>query len=158
VDEEFFPPLSSRKSGIEERVDKVLYGEMSGYHIIDEYPLNESGPGITSNMAGGKDRCLAGVVGIEMLDCEELNLEMDDDKNEGHIEYMDNNYNSPHKLGYINMLAILPAYRKRGLGTTLINKAELLLKTIGAEEVMVCTWSTNDAALNLYKSIGYRIK
>eukprot|EP01080_Neovahlkampfia_damariscottae_P003909 gene3909-7122_t len=57
--------------------------------------------------------------------------------------------------GYIAMLAVDQAYRKRGIGKKLVNLAiETMIKE-GADEVVLETETFNGAALYLYEKLGF---
>ncbi|KAJ3083037.1 N-alpha-acetyltransferase 30 [Quaeritorhiza haematococci] len=81
-------------------------------------------------------------------------LAMDGDKNIGviickldrHLETM---------RGYIAMLAVAKEYRKRRIGSTLVNKAVSAMKEQGADEVVLETENTNSGALALYENLGF---
>ena len=62
-----------------------------------------------------------------------------------------NYWRTVKKRGYIAMLAVLPDYRRLGLGRKLVKKSIDQMKAEGADEVMLETEITNLAALRLYE-------
>jgi len=63
-----------------------------------------------------------------------------------------------HKMtlqGYIAMLAVNSAYRGKGLGTTLVEKAIYAMQAHGCNEVVLETEVTNKGALRLYEKLGF---
>jgi peptide alpha-N-acetyltransferase len=59
---------------------------------------------------------------------------------------------SKKKVGYIAMLAIDPAYRRKGLGRKLVDISINRMKENGADEVVLETEEQNVLALKLYES------
>ncbi|RLG22551.1 hypothetical protein DRN72_01565 [Methanosarcinales archaeon] len=59
---------------------------------------------------------------------------------------------------YINLLAVRPQYTGKGIGRSLLKTAEKRLEEKGIKRVKVCTWSTNEKAIMLYKSLGYYVE
>ena len=60
------------------------------------------------------------------------------------------------KKGYIAMLAVDPAYRKRGIGRKIVQLLiDVLINEYQANEVVLETEVTNKAALGLYESLGF---
>ena len=57
--------------------------------------------------------------------------------------------------GYISMLAVLPAYQRRGLGTFAIRFAEGYMRSKGIGQLRVHTTLDNLPALNLYGKLGF---
>ena len=58
---------------------------------------------------------------------------------------------------YINMLATYPDYRKRAVGSTLMEHANKLAARAGCEQLSVEVFAQNDGALRLYQRLGYLI-
>jgi ribosomal protein S18 acetylase RimI-like enzyme len=56
---------------------------------------------------------------------------------------------------YVNVLAVYPEYRGRGVGTALLARAELLARAAGARAMAIIVASANAAALRLYRRSGY---
>jgi [ribosomal protein S18]-alanine N-acetyltransferase len=61
------------------------------------------------------------------------------------------------KYGRILTLDILPEARHRGLGTSLMSACEDRLRSFGCAEVYLETAVNNEAALGLYRKLGYRV-
>lgn len=57
--------------------------------------------------------------------------------------------------GYIGMLAVLPSYRKKRIGSSLVQEAIRRMKAKGCEEVVLETEASNGAALSLYQRLGF---
>eukprot|EP00808_Paulinella_micropora_P017802 g78218.t1 len=57
--------------------------------------------------------------------------------------------------GYIAMLAVDRAYRKRGIGTELVKRVVNKMKTEGADVVVLETECTNTGALGLYERLSF---
>ncbi len=61
------------------------------------------------------------------------------------------------KLGHIVSIAVLPEYRRRGIGTALMVEAMRRLKEIyGASEAYLEVRVSNDAAIRLYEKLGFK--
>lgn len=56
----------------------------------------------------------------------------------------------------IDSIAVLPEYRRRGIGRLLLEEAEQEAKSDGAESVFLEVRAGNTPALSLYSSMGYR--
>ena len=62
------------------------------------------------------------------------------------------------KKGHIVSIAILPEYRRRGIGTALMNRVMDSLKNIyDCKEVYLEVRVSNRAAIEFYKKLGFRI-
>ncbi|KAI9024935.1 putative acyltransfersase [Phycomyces nitens] len=64
----------------------------------------------------------------------------------------------PHKdrlRGYIGMLAVAKEYRKRAIGSTLVQMSIRAMKEQNADEVVLETEYTNQGALGLYQRLGF---
>ncbi|XP_045499707.1 N-alpha-acetyltransferase 30-like [Colias croceus] len=59
------------------------------------------------------------------------------------------------KRGYIAMLAVDKRYRKRGIGSRLVQKAIQVMINDNADEVVLETEITNKPALKLYENLGF---
>ncbi len=57
---------------------------------------------------------------------------------------------------YLNIVAVFPEFRGRGLGTTLLGRAEALAKGAGAGLLSLIVESDNHGARRLYDRTGYR--
>ncbi|MFQ6063400.1 MAG: GNAT family N-acetyltransferase [Methanosarcinales archaeon] len=58
---------------------------------------------------------------------------------------------------YVSIVAVHPKYRGNGISKILNDILQKKLKKDGIKYLNVCTWSTNEAALNLYNKQGYKI-
>ena len=61
------------------------------------------------------------------------------------------------KKGHIVSIAVLSEYRRCGIATELINQAMRRMLEYGATECYLEVRKTNDAAVNLYKKLGFEI-
>ncbi|KAJ3353627.1 N-alpha-acetyltransferase 30 [Allomyces javanicus] len=64
----------------------------------------------------------------------------------------------PHrhwKRGYIGMLAVSKAHRKRGIGRQLVQRAIKAMKDLGTDEIVLETEWDNKGALSLYENLGF---
>uniref|UniRef100_A0AC34RKR3 N-acetyltransferase domain-containing protein n=1 Tax=Panagrolaimus sp. JU765 TaxID=591449 RepID=A0AC34RKR3_9BILA len=59
------------------------------------------------------------------------------------------------RRGYIAMLAVEEAYRRRGIGMELVKRSIEAMRQIGCDEVMLETEVTNTKALALYSRLGF---
>ncbi|CAK1543100.1 unnamed protein product [Leptosia nina] len=59
------------------------------------------------------------------------------------------------KRGYIAMLAVDKKYRKKGIGSKLVQKAIQVMINDNADEVVLETEITNKPALKLYENLGF---
>ncbi len=57
--------------------------------------------------------------------------------------------------GYIRLLGVLPAFRRRGVGTALMAKAESLIRREAAS-VFLLTSDFNETAQAFYRRLGYQ--
>ena len=57
---------------------------------------------------------------------------------------------------YINMMALVPEARGRGLGARLLNEAEAQARSCGCPGVSLIVAATNAAAIRAYRRSGYR--
>ena len=57
--------------------------------------------------------------------------------------------------GWVNYLAVDPAYRGRGLGRALMAEGERLLTALGCPKLSLQVRLGNDAALAFYAALGY---
>jgi len=62
-----------------------------------------------------------------------------------------------NKLGHIISIAVHPDYRRIGLGTVLMKKAEDSLRNLGCYRVYLEVRVSNKPAIQLYKKLGYII-
>lgn len=60
------------------------------------------------------------------------------------------------RVGEIESLSVLPAFRGSGLGSELLRRLEEHLGTVGATDIVLGALAGNDDALRLYERRGYR--
>jgi len=61
------------------------------------------------------------------------------------------------KKGHIISVAVLPEYRKQGMGFSLVEQALMALSTLDADECYLEVRTTNYPAIDLYKKMGFEI-
>jgi len=61
------------------------------------------------------------------------------------------------KLGLIETLAVLPEYRRFGIGMKLVQFAMSKLFQNGMDASLITTWETNGAALAMYEKLGFKM-
>jgi ribosomal protein S18 acetylase RimI-like enzyme len=66
------------------------------------------------------------------------------------------NYRRP-QLGLIETLAVLPEFRRQGIGKKLVQFAMAKLFRNGMEASLITTWETNITAVTIYKELGFRM-
>ncbi len=59
------------------------------------------------------------------------------------------------RKGWINRLAVAPAYRRRGIASRLVRELEERLAALGLEVVAALIESTNTASLAFFTALGY---
>ena len=57
--------------------------------------------------------------------------------------------------GWLYHLAVLPAWRRRGIATQLVRKAEVSLVALGCPKVNLQVRATNSQVIAFYQSLGY---
>jgi ribosomal protein S18 acetylase RimI-like enzyme len=60
------------------------------------------------------------------------------------------------RVGEIESVGVLPEFRNRGIGTTLMDRLEAELRADGVQDLMLGVLAGNDAAIRLYERRGYR--
>lgn len=67
--------------------------------------------------------------------------------------------NKLHRLtkGHVVSIAVLPGHRKKGLGKRLMLEGMEAMKEYGAEEFVLEVRITNEAALAMYKELGFTV-
>lgn len=58
---------------------------------------------------------------------------------------------------YVNMLAVYPQFRGRGVGTALMGRVDGLARQAGSTLSSVAVFEENAGALRLYERLGYRV-
>jgi ribosomal-protein-alanine N-acetyltransferase len=67
-----------------------------------------------------------------------------------------NMFSESHKVGHVISIAVLPEYRKKGIGTALLNEAINRMKNnYGTEAVYLEVRVSNKDAISLYKKMGF---
>ena len=61
------------------------------------------------------------------------------------------------RLGLIETLAVLPRYRRLGVGRQLVQFAMSKLFRNNMEASLITTWETNVAAVRMYKDLGFNM-
>ena len=61
-----------------------------------------------------------------------------------------------HRKGWINRLAVLPQYRRRGIGRTLAQACDDAIRAAGIEIVAALVEDGNDASMSLFRDLGYK--
>ncbi|HWB00831.1 MAG TPA: GNAT family N-acetyltransferase [Pirellulales bacterium] len=64
--------------------------------------------------------------------------------------------NGPTAVPVVHWLAVLPAWRRRGIGALLMNAVHRAVWTAGTREVRLETHAGWTAAVRLYESLGYQ--
>ncbi len=59
------------------------------------------------------------------------------------------------RRGWLNLLATHPDYQGRGIGSSLIEKAEALLAELGCPKVNLQIRTSNTEVIDYYKNLGY---
>ena len=59
--------------------------------------------------------------------------------------------------GWVNYLAVAPDCRKRGIGRSLMDKAESMLRDLGCPKTNLQVRSSNVDVVQFYKNIGYSV-
>ena len=65
-------------------------------------------------------------------------------------------FDSDNKAGLFEPVGCDPDYRRRGLSRALILEGLRRLKALGAESAVVYPWGSNEPAIRLYESCGFR--
>jgi mycothiol synthase len=63
---------------------------------------------------------------------------------------------SANKVGEFEPVGCHPDYRRKGLSRAMIAEGLRRLKALEAESAVVYPWSTNEPAIRLYESYGFR--
>jgi GNAT superfamily N-acetyltransferase len=64
-------------------------------------------------------------------------------------------YEHPRPIGWILALCIAPNYRRRGIGTALINEAERLCRSEGVVDLRLHSGLKRDEAHEFYEKMGF---
>jgi ribosomal protein S18 acetylase RimI-like enzyme len=58
--------------------------------------------------------------------------------------------------GWINYLAVLPNYQRRGFATQIMQEAEKILRSAGCPKINIQIRSSNTGVIEFYKAIGFK--
>ncbi len=61
------------------------------------------------------------------------------------------------KKGHIVSVAVLPKYRRKGIGQALVNKAMKKMKLYKTKQCYLEVRKSNMAAINLYRNLGFKV-
>lgn len=61
------------------------------------------------------------------------------------------------QLGLVETLAVLPEFRRLGIGKKLVQYAMSKLFQKGMEATLITTWETNTAAVTMYEDLGFKM-
>jgi len=61
-----------------------------------------------------------------------------------------------YTYGHLRSLIVLDSFRRRGIGTRLVDAVESWAKSHGATEMRLDTWEFSGDPVNFYESIGYK--
>jgi len=61
------------------------------------------------------------------------------------------------QLGLIETLAVLPEFRRLGIGKKLVQYAMSKLFQNGMDAALITTWETNVAAVTMYRELGFKM-
>ena len=61
------------------------------------------------------------------------------------------------QLGLVETLAVLPEFRRLGIGKKLVQYAMSKLFQNGMEATLITTWETNIAAVTMYQELGFKM-
>jgi ribosomal protein S18 acetylase RimI-like enzyme len=59
--------------------------------------------------------------------------------------------------GWLNYLAVVPGFQRRGLATEIVAEAERLLRNAGCPKINLQIRTTNQAVIEFYRRLGYSV-
>jgi len=59
--------------------------------------------------------------------------------------------------GWLNYLAVKPDHRGQGIGRSMVEKAEMLLRAEGCPKINLQVRCTNEKVIRFYEKIGYKV-
>jgi len=60
--------------------------------------------------------------------------------------------------GHLNRVAVLKAYRRRGVGVLLVREAEARLRALGCAKINLQIRAANQAVASFYRGLGYDVE
>lgn len=60
--------------------------------------------------------------------------------------------------GWLHLVAVLPEYRRRGIGRALLGEAERRLRAMGCPKINLQIRTSNDAVVRFYERLGYAVE
>lgn len=60
-----------------------------------------------------------------------------------------------HRKGWINRLAVLPEYRRRGIASSLVRACDTAIRRFGIEVVSALVEPPNDASFAVFEKLGF---
>jgi ribosomal protein S18 acetylase RimI-like enzyme len=70
--------------------------------------------------------------------------------------WLEDTWRTGDRVGEIESLSVLPAYRGTGLGSELLDRLETHLRGLGVDDLILGALAGNDDAIRLYERRGYR--
>lgn len=149
VDSEFYPPLSQRPGGIEERIENSLAKPEANFLMAEGIAgsVKESDSGLRPDYVSGPDSGLGSGTVLQP------DTPAGPDGIAGLIGY-EKQWEGENNA-FISFVAVNPIFRNMGIGSELITLLEEQMRLEGMERMYVCTWSTNQSALALYGKNGF---
>lgn len=145
VDSEFYPPLSQRPGGIEERIENSLVKPDANFLMAEGLSNSGFEPGAESGLGAETE--------TETEVFPQPERPAGPDRIAGLISY-EKQWEGENNA-YISFVAVNPGFRNMGLASELITLLEEQMRSEGMERMYVCTWSTNRSALALYGKKGF---
>lgn len=62
------------------------------------------------------------------------------------------------RYAHVFLLYVRPEHRRRGIGSALMSRAQDFAKARGDRQISLQVFSSNDAAIHLYRTLGYQTK
>lgn len=143
VDSEFYPPLSKRPGGIEERLKRGLASPKANFIIAENVQASEEINKIESHLKEG----------LLEKRLESLSVPAESLRIAGLLSF--EKAWKGEKNAYLSFVAVNPAFRKRNIASALIIFLEVKMHSEAMQRLYVCTWSTNQPALTLYEKKGF---
>ena len=71
-------------------------------------------------------------------------------------EYQDNPFRHSYRALHIDQFGVLPEFRRQGIGTALLQKAEIIRAERNLQHLELSYWDTNNDAAEFYAASGFR--